>query len=628
MERKNHNKKRVALAVIFGLALVFGLSAFMPAPALAQLESNALSEISGEATGLATVDLAIFIARIIRAVLMFMGIVLTVLIVYAGYLYMTSQGEKEKVAKAKKIISSAIIGLAIMLASYSITTYILNRLLEAAGLGGVSTTTAGQVSEPLSGSLGAGIIESHYPARNAVDVPRNTRIYVTFKEPVHLSDFILEADGSEYDGDETTTNYLNNANVLIYETDAVDEDAGITEEDVALGSADVFIYFTEGQETIVFDPVDLLGNAEEDTNYTVFLSPDILLADGTDAFTGSESDGYQWTFEVSTEVDLTPPTVVSVVPEPSTDDYDRNISVSLIFSEAMDPVAGTGTYDPDNGDTFANAEVLADGSNVEGAFSISNAYRTIEFLSNDECSEDPCGDPIYCLPGDATIDVQAHAATLSDDPPQADIVGGLFDGLTDAAGNSLDGDADGDAEGPGSSDAGGDDYEWEFTTSNTINDDAPELWTLSPDLSEENVSLDADVELTFNMLMQSSTLSSVNIQLVPDHDQTLWYSPTNETLGTDVCPADDEGNAQSCTNVILDHAALWESDETAGVYYLYYPVITQGVKSAYQICMRPSYGPSVSDGTPLCASSSNPFCCNGIPSDSACTTVSGTTLGD
>ena len=49
-------------------------------------------------------------------------------------------------------------------------------------------------------------------------------------------------------------------------------------------------------------------------NYTVKLTNSIKKADKTAAFTASNQDGYEWTFEVSTEVDLTPPKVVSVCP--------------------------------------------------------------------------------------------------------------------------------------------------------------------------------------------------------------------------------------------------------------------------------------------------------------------------
>lgn len=61
------------------------------------------------------------------------GIFLVVWIVYAGYIYMMSQGEAPKVDKAKKMLSTAIIGLVIMLMAYAISTYVLSALLTATG---------------------------------------------------------------------------------------------------------------------------------------------------------------------------------------------------------------------------------------------------------------------------------------------------------------------------------------------------------------------------------------------------------------------------------------------------------------------------------------------------------------
>lgn len=603
-------------------------------PLLAQLQNDNF-EALGANSGLATESLPIVIARIIRAVLAVLGVLLVCLIVYAGYLYMVAGGDPAKTKKAKTIITNAIIGIILIFSSYSLASYVLNRLLAASGLGGgVTTTTATTYTEPLSGSLGSGIIESHYPARNAIDVPRNTRIMVTFKEAIDPTSLLKEADGAAYDGDPATPEYLNTDQVLIYPTDAVDVESGIDPADVALPSLGVRMTYSDDFTTFVFDPAELLGDGVEDVNYTVFLGSTILKTDGSAAFSGAYAEGYQWTFEVSTEVDLTPPYVVSAVPLASEDPYARNITIQITFNEAMDPVALSGTYEPDAGKTFDNVEVVVSDTNVEGTFAISNVYRTVEFTSNDACSKDPCGDTIYCLPPSAAIEVQAHAATLSEDAPQASVVGGLFDGVVDAAGNSLDGDGDGEAEGPGTPDFGGDDYAWEFDTSSEINDAVPHISLLRPEIGEEEVDVNAAVEITFSydadegesVLMQSSTLNSTNIQLVPDHAQELWFSLEQELLDSD-SQTPDEGESAIYTKAVIQHAEFWESDEDAQTFYAYYPVITNGVKSAYQICMYPSYGPTTSDAFPLCATASQPYCCDGIPSDTACKTLGGTVLG-
>jgi Type IV secretion system pilin len=62
-------------------------------------------------------------AVIIRTALQLIGIVFLVLMLYAGFLWMTAGGNEESVTKAKNIIKASIIGLAIIFAAYSITYF-------------------------------------------------------------------------------------------------------------------------------------------------------------------------------------------------------------------------------------------------------------------------------------------------------------------------------------------------------------------------------------------------------------------------------------------------------------------------------------------------------------------------
>ena len=71
------------------------------------------------------------IARIIKYLLTFLGVIFITLIVYGGFIYMTAMGESDKISSAKNIIISASIGLAIILASYSFTYFILENLIKA-----------------------------------------------------------------------------------------------------------------------------------------------------------------------------------------------------------------------------------------------------------------------------------------------------------------------------------------------------------------------------------------------------------------------------------------------------------------------------------------------------------------
>jgi amino acid transporter len=79
------------------------------------------------------------IATIIKTLLGLLGIIFVVLLIYAGFQWMTAEGNEEKVTKAKDTIVRAIIGLVIIIAAYSITYFVFQKLNKAAGGSGTST---------------------------------------------------------------------------------------------------------------------------------------------------------------------------------------------------------------------------------------------------------------------------------------------------------------------------------------------------------------------------------------------------------------------------------------------------------------------------------------------------------
>jgi len=71
------------------------------------------------------------IGNIVGLFLSFLGVIFFALIVYGGFLWMTAAGSENKVGTAKKIIVSAVTGLAIVLSAYAITYFITNQLQKA-----------------------------------------------------------------------------------------------------------------------------------------------------------------------------------------------------------------------------------------------------------------------------------------------------------------------------------------------------------------------------------------------------------------------------------------------------------------------------------------------------------------
>jgi len=65
---------------------------------------------------------------IINAILGLLGLIFLVLIVYAGFLWMTAAGNDDQVKKAKSILTAAIIGVIIIIAAYAISNFVLDAL--------------------------------------------------------------------------------------------------------------------------------------------------------------------------------------------------------------------------------------------------------------------------------------------------------------------------------------------------------------------------------------------------------------------------------------------------------------------------------------------------------------------
>jgi len=80
-----------------------------------------------------TPTISTIVAQIIQYLLSFLGILFIVLIIYGGFIYMMAKGDDAEVTKAKDILQRAIIGLVIILSSYTITYFIIKNLTKTTG---------------------------------------------------------------------------------------------------------------------------------------------------------------------------------------------------------------------------------------------------------------------------------------------------------------------------------------------------------------------------------------------------------------------------------------------------------------------------------------------------------------
>ncbi|MDD4271233.1 MAG: pilin [Patescibacteria group bacterium] len=150
---KKYFKKIILAVLLFSLAINFCLaqnaSAGVNADLRTQLNNAGRpSWGSGDVTTGAN-SLSGIMATGIKAFLGLLGIIFLVLIIYAGFLWMTAQGDEEKVTKAKDTITRAVIGLVIIILAYSITYFVFSNLPGSAGAGTGATGTSGENLTPL-----------------------------------------------------------------------------------------------------------------------------------------------------------------------------------------------------------------------------------------------------------------------------------------------------------------------------------------------------------------------------------------------------------------------------------------------------------------------------------------------
>ncbi len=96
-------------------------------------QEGGLSNIGATAYGQdgAPRPLTLIVASIIKIFLGVLGVIFIILIVMAGFRWMTAGGNEENIKKASAQIRNACIGLLIIVAAYAITVFVGNQAIEA-----------------------------------------------------------------------------------------------------------------------------------------------------------------------------------------------------------------------------------------------------------------------------------------------------------------------------------------------------------------------------------------------------------------------------------------------------------------------------------------------------------------
>lgn len=117
------------------LAIAFAPLTVLAAPVIYDVDTIATGvDSAGSTAGLGDAsDLPSLVGRGVGVLLGILGLLFVVLTVYAGFLYLTAQGEDTNVKKAKKMLSQAVIGLILTVSAYAISNVVIDSLTTIAG---------------------------------------------------------------------------------------------------------------------------------------------------------------------------------------------------------------------------------------------------------------------------------------------------------------------------------------------------------------------------------------------------------------------------------------------------------------------------------------------------------------
>jgi len=125
------SSKKIYVISVFALVLSFFFAAnFCLAAFLKNGVNIGNQAIKSAELGYDVTDGNIFslVQIVVNAFLAIIGVLLLIYLLYAGYKWMTAQGDEEKVTAAKETIYRAIIGIIIIVAAYAISIFVMSRL--------------------------------------------------------------------------------------------------------------------------------------------------------------------------------------------------------------------------------------------------------------------------------------------------------------------------------------------------------------------------------------------------------------------------------------------------------------------------------------------------------------------
>lgn len=124
--------KKIAKQTIILLCLVSVL--VLPFFVFAQSPLERLESVREQESGYGKADeftISEVLGTVISAFLGLLGIIFIIIVLLAGYNWMTAGGNEEKVEKARKLLTRGIIGLIIVVGSYAIWYFVFEALISS-----------------------------------------------------------------------------------------------------------------------------------------------------------------------------------------------------------------------------------------------------------------------------------------------------------------------------------------------------------------------------------------------------------------------------------------------------------------------------------------------------------------
>lgn len=310
---------------------------------------------NGLANSLAATDPRILVGRIIQIALSFLGVIAVALIIYAGFLWMASEGDEERLNQAKTILKNTVIGLVIILAAWGITTFILMALGGAMGGNGGNgnyNNNQGLLNSGV-GAIGACSVLSTYPASGQTDVPRNTSLLVTFADDIKAESVCVNnstgATCSAAAACQPGCNLANPVAIRLYQKDLGDACSASACPATNGNVTGLTVSLANDHKTLVIMPVNPLGSATGNTPYTIKFTGAAEKLDGSSLFSGCGSNFAAWDFTVNSNLDLTPPIVAPASQQPLPDnnaDIVNSVTSAVAASGAVKVAAIPKIYAP------------------------------------------------------------------------------------------------------------------------------------------------------------------------------------------------------------------------------------------------------------------------------------------